>query len=740
MPISENNLEPLLKENFGFSSFRPGQEQIIRKILNGQNVLSVMPTGAGKSLCYQFPASISDFKTIIVCPLVALIDDQHSSLKLLGIPANKLHSHLAREVAVQHWLEFKDGNSGILFLSPERLLQQRMLDALSNLNIGLFVIDEAHCISKWGSDFRPQYAELSRLKDVFLTATIAAFTATADSATQKDIVAKLTHNDCDVTVTGFDRPNLSLAVMQKANVKLQITEFLKNRDKDSGIIYCLSRKETEELADYLRQRGFNAHCYHAGKTTEERQEAQNRFMSDESVIMVATIAFGMGIDKPDIRFVIHASLPSSVEAFYQEIGRAGRDGNASDTVLFYNLQDIIKRRQMIEGGSADDDHKLLEAKRLDSLVGYCETSECRRLALLSYFDDAAVECGNCDNCINPPQTEDYTEIAVVILQAIRDTGQYFGSAHIIDVVRGARTSKILERDHDQISSYSKAKNFRKPELQNLVTQLSAQGFIKVNLEKHAALNILDKGYALLNGETGFSAKRPKVAKSEKNRPAKSSNASQAKSTRDYDQNLFTELKKLRLALAKDLAVPAFVIFPDRTLIEIAKHQPKTAEEFLSINGVGQKKLDDFYEPFSKLLAEFSSGELEKSYDKPDENEANTSAVAVSPIGDYFKIETLETFTPLNKRSSTSIQDDLEKLAIKRNENIQDGNLINHGMPFSEEELAVLCELFENGWTITHLSDFFQRTPASLITRLVAAEKTVNHADIEEFLPSMLSQD
>lgn len=387
MTVDKEKLVHLLNVNFGYPTFRDGQFEVIQQILNQQNTLSVMPTGAGKSLCYQVPAIYSDYKTIVVSPLVALIDDQVAALRSLGISVSKSHSNQERDERVKDWKSFQSGESKILYLSPEGLMSERMLQALKHSNIGLFAIDEAHCIVKWGADFRPEYGKLSSLKSIFPNAVIAAFTATADRATRKEIEQRLTDGDCKTFVKGFDRPNLSLNVAPKQDFKNNLLRFLSTRHDQCGIVYCLSRKETDELSDFLNNNGYNAVPFHAGHSPEKKRLAQDKFMTDDAIIMVATIAFGMGIDKPDIRFVVHANIPESVEAFYQEIGRAGRDGNAAETLLFYGLQDVIRRRSMISSSDGDEKFKLLKSKRLDALVQYCEAATCRKIALLSYFDE-----------------------------------------------------------------------------------------------------------------------------------------------------------------------------------------------------------------------------------------------------------------------------------------------------------------------------------------------------------------
>jgi ATP-dependent DNA helicase RecQ len=598
---NEDNGHNVLNEIFGYSSFRPGQLEIIEAILTKRNVMVVMPTGAGKSLCYQVPAIYSKQKTIIISPLVALIDDQVTALSQLGVKVSKLHSGMSRDENVDQWRRFASGASNILYMSPERLMQPRMIDALQRQSIGIFVVDEAHCISKWGADFRTDYQELAQLKRLFPDAVIAAFTATADKATRADIVDKLTGGNCEVFVKSFDRPNLSLQVMPKQDFKAKLLHFLLERKGQSGIVYCLSRNETDQVYEFLKKNGFNTISYHAGKSAEHRRESQNRFMTEDAIVMVATIAFGMGIDKSDIRYVVHASMPSSVEAFYQEIGRAGRDNAPAETLMFYGLQDIVKRQRMIFDGEGSEQHKLLEYKRLEALIGYCETTSCRRLALLSYFDESVVNCGNCDNCLHPPDMQDVTNLAKLLISAVKETGQYFGVAHIIDVARGADTAKIKARSHNQIGVFGLAADQSKPVLQSIIRELIAVNALKVNLEKYGALEITDKGSRILSGSETFMAKvLSKVITS----TASTENSTVTPAILKNNQTLLVELKKLRLALAKERSVPAFVIFSDKTLIQIANELPTSEEEFLSINGVGKTKLKAFYKPLSDIITLF----------------------------------------------------------------------------------------------------------------------------------------
>ena len=590
-------MERWLKKYFGFSDFRPGQKEIVQALLANKNLLSVMPTGAGKSICYQLPAMLSDYKTIIVSPLVSLMDDQVASLKSNKLPAEKIHSNCTFEENGAAWRSFSQGEAKILYVSPERLMTDRMVASLNGLGIGMFVIDEAHCISKWGAGFRPDYNDLSRLQYLFPGAVIAAFTATADEATRNDIVEKLTSGNASIFVRGFDRPNLSLTVHQKTNWKQRLLEFLTLKRQQSGIIYCLSRKNTETVAAYLSENGFNALPYHAGQDATVRRNSQARFMTEEGLIMVATIAFGMGIDKPDIRFVVHANLPSSMEAFYQEIGRAGRDGASAETIIFYGLDDLIKRRRMINQGEGDDQYKLREQKRLDTLVAYCEAATCRRKALLVYFDDVYVECGNCDNCLNPPTLIDGTELAQMALSVISTTGEYFGTVHIVNVVRGTLTEKVLQRRHNELSNFGVGKERPKEFWQALIRQLLAAGHISVDIQRYGALRISDTGRKILSGDTVFNYKN---INSKSLLPSGKSQKSLPKII-GVNEELLAKLKVKRLDIAREKRVPAFVIFSDRSLTEMAAKRPQSESQFLDINGVGPQKLKEYGKTFLSLI-------------------------------------------------------------------------------------------------------------------------------------------
>lgn len=595
MPQTASNI---LRDVFGYDKFRADQEVVISLLSRGENALVVMPTGAGKSLCYQVPALLLDRPTIVVSPLIALMDNQVDTLRLNGIEAGAIHSGLTREEQVANWRAFTSGRSRLLYLSPERLMTERMLTAMEKIEPALIVVDEAHCISKWGVSFRPEYEQLSVLCERFPHAAIGAFTATADEATRRDIAQKLFRGRGRMLVQGFDRPNLKLAVAPKRNWKDQLLSFLDDKDGLSGIVYCLSRKFTEEVAEFLEQEGSKAIAYHAGQDTDVRRANQDRFMSEDAVIMVATIAFGMGIDKPDIRYVCHLNLPGNMESYYQEIGRAGRDGQPSETLLLYDFADMRQRRRFIEQDGEDDAHKIREHKRLDALLAYCEASGCRRVALLSYFNEQANPCGNCDNCINPPELIDGTSDARLLFDAVEQTGQIFGGAHVIDVLRGADTKKVSERSHQRLNCFGRGDGHPKEYWQAFIRQAVAGNYLTINIQKYGALQVSRKAQDVLSGNGKFELRKIEIQKLGR---APKKTRSDRLQVADADKELLAALKTLRLELAHERKVPAFVIFPDATLNDIARERPSTLDQMLAIGGIGPRKLEQFGEAFLEVI-------------------------------------------------------------------------------------------------------------------------------------------
>ena len=588
----------ILRDVFGFPGFRPGQEEIVRLILDARPTLCVMPTGAGKSLCYQVPALLLDGPSIVVSPLTALMDDQVAGLRANGVDAVAIHSGRSRDDNVADWRRFETGEAKVLYLSPERLMTGRMIAALRRLEPALFVVDEAHCISKWGAAFRPEYEQLSALREQFPGARLAAFTATADAATREDIARKLFGGEGEIVVHGFDRPNLSLAVTLRQKGRQQMLDFLAERPGHSGIVYCLSRKSTEAVAQDLVAAGYRALPYHAGLSPEIRREHQEIFMAETGVVMVATIAFGMGIDKPDIRFVLHLDLPGSMEAYYQEIGRAGRDGAPADAQLLFGLSDARMRRQFVDQDGGDADHRRREHKRLDALLAYCEATRCRRVSLLAYFGEAdAQPCGNCDNCLNPPKLVEATRQAQMLFSAIARTGERFGAAHVIDVVRGADTEKIRERGHDRLPTHGVGADMPKSYWQGLVRQCLASGFLELDIEGFGGLRLTATGRQVLQGLARVEIREITLSK----KAVRAQRVAQAVETGDVDGDMLARLKQLRKRLAADKRVPAYVVFSDATLIEMSVAKPQDLDALGEVKGVGPKKLEDYGEAFLREL-------------------------------------------------------------------------------------------------------------------------------------------
>jgi ATP-dependent DNA helicase RecQ len=593
----------LLKSKFGYDSFRPGQEDVISSLLGGRNVLAVMPTGSGKSMCFQIPALIRDGLTVVVSPLVALMEDQVAALRLAGIEAGTINSSRQREDNVQTWRDVAAGVVRLLYIAPERLMTERMLGALRKLPVSMIAVDEAHCISRWGPSFRPDYENLGSLRDHFPEIPMAALTATADEATRNDIHDKLFGGNGNVYVTGFDRPNIRLAVTPRSAWKKQLLSFVEARAEQSGIVYCLSRKKTEETAKLLCDNGYNALPYHAGMDAGTRRANQDTFMTDSNVIMVATIAFGMGIDKPDVRYVFHTNLPASMEAYYQEIGRAGRDGLAAEAFMLYGLDDLRLRRMFIEQENGSPDHKRREHKRLDTLVAFCETPECRRQSLLVYFGENPEPCGNCDVCIDPPELVEGTELAHLASEAVNATGQVFGAAHIIDVLRGGDTEKIRKFNHQDVSAYGQGKVWSLDDWRSLLRQLVAAGFLALDVAGHGGLSLTPKGWNLVQGSEDFFYRKDSVGNEARGRKAKVKTPRADIDLPDEDVELFEALKRCRRRLAAEQKVPAYVIFPDKSLVDMAAKKPTSMSEFAAIHGVGDAKLKKFSSAF---IAEISN--------------------------------------------------------------------------------------------------------------------------------------
>ena len=592
----------VLRATFGYESFRPGQEAIVDSLLADCNVLAVMPTGSGKSLCYQVPALVKGGLAIVVSPLVALMQDQVAALKLAGVAAETINSSAGRGDNIAIWRRVAEGSVRILYLAPERLMTERMIAALQKLDVTLIAVDEAHCISQWGASFRPEYNALQGLRTAFPGVPIGAFTATADEATRRDIVNKLFGGKADLFVAGFDRPNISLAVAAKANTRKQLLEFLEDHSGASGIVYALSRRSVEKIAAFLVGKSYRAVPYHAGLSAEQRAESQNIFMTEKGVIVCATIAFGMGIDKSDVRFVFHADLPGTLDAYYQEIGRAGRDGEPAVAHMVFGLQDIAMRRHFINEEDGGEERRRREHRRLDALVAYCEAPSCRRQSLLAYFGETSSGCGNCDVCLTPAETVDGTEEARKIFETMRLTGERFGAAHIVDLLTGKANDRAIALKHTDLPVFAVGKDRNRTEWQSLVRQLVGGGFLTLDVAGHGGLAIGDKGRALLRGEEEFRYRRDMIREGRKSRQRLAA----PPSGNPRQEALLDRLKALRLKLARQRQVPAYVIFPDRSLIDMAARAPLTHGQFGEVHGVGAAKLEQFGDIFLKEIHAFNA--------------------------------------------------------------------------------------------------------------------------------------
>jgi len=577
-----------LQRVFGYSAFRGRQQAIVEHLAAGHDALVLMPTGAGKSLCYQVPALLREGTGIVVSPLIALMQDQVDALRQLGVRAAFLNSSLAADEATRVEQALLRGELDLLYVAPERLLTPRFLSLLDRSRIALFAIDEAHCVSAWGHDFRREYLELALLHERWPEVPRIALTATADPPTQREIAERLNLVDAERFVSSFDRPNIRYAVVQKDNARQQLRDFLRKHRNEAGIVYCLSRKRVEQFAEYLAEQGFNALPYHAGLDAEVRAHNQRRFLREDGIVMVATIAFGMGIDKPDVRFVAHVDLPKSMEGYYQETGRAGRDGEAAEAWLCYGLGDVVLLKQMIEQSEAGEERKRLERRKLDQLLGYCESTQCRRQVLLAGFGETYPhDCGNCDNCLSPAQTWDATEAAQKALSCVYRSGQRFGVNHVIDVLRGSESERIRQCGHDRLTTYGIGKDLDATTWRSVFRQLVACGLLEVEAD-YGSLRLTEGSRAVLRGERRLQLRKEQRERRERDRGARSGVAVEA-----ADLPRFQLLRDLRAQLAREQNVPAYVIFHDSTLRNIAELQPATLDELARVGGIGGAKLERY---------------------------------------------------------------------------------------------------------------------------------------------------
>ena len=611
--MSERALQ-ILQSTFGYDEFRFHQKNIIEQVIAGKDAVVLMPTGGGKSLCYQIPAMARKGVGIIVSPLIALMQDQVDALQQLGVKSAFLNSSLDQFESNEVETRLLNGEVDMLYVAPERLMTERFLNLLERAPIALFAVDEAHCVSQWGHDFRPEYIKLSVLHERFPTIPRIALTATADEATRQEIINRLALHDAECFVSGFDRPNICYRVAENtgASARDSLYRFIQNEHEgEAGIVYCLSRKKVEQTAEFLTDKGLDALPYHAGLSQQVRQKNQQRFLSEEGVIIVATIAFGMGIDKPDVRFVAHLNLPKSVEAYYQETGRAGRDGQPSDAWMMYGLQDVIMLKQMMETSDADEAHKRVERHKLDSMLGFAEINTCRRQSLLKYFgDDLKEPCGNCDTCLTPVETWDATVAAQKALSCVHRTGQRFGVTYLTDVLLGKENERIINNGHNHLSVFGIGEELNVKQWRNLFRQLIARNLLNVDIQGHGSLLLTENCRAVLKGQESLHLRKQILQSKTKKRKPQNKQIS--------NNDLWEQLRATRKRLSEELGVPPFVIFHDATLIDMMDRMPQNHDQFAKISGVGASKLENYADEFLAVLRDFESSETSVKTDTIDE--------------------------------------------------------------------------------------------------------------------------
>ncbi len=600
--LEPKNPTPLdsLRNIFGYSKFRQHQKEIIDGMIRGEDAFVLMPTGGGKSLCFQIPALHLPGVALVVSPLISLMKDQVDALQANGVRADYYNSSLKADEAREVLRRFHQGELDLLYVAPERLMSNEFLERISEIPISLFAIDEAHCVSQWGHDFRPEYIKLGQLRERFPKIPLIALTATAENQTKADILERLNLQQARTYIAGFDRPNIRYTVIDKQKPKEQLRAFLKGRHQESGIIYCLSRKRVEQVAEQLVAAGISAAAYHAGLPAETRKQVQNDFLQDNLQVVVATVAFGMGIDKPNVRFVVHYDLPKNIESYYQETGRAGRDSLPADAILLFGYGDIAVARGLIQL-SRNNEQKRIEVHKLNAMVAFAEARSCRRQVLLGYFGELLPEpCGNCDICLDPPELHDVTDEARKALSCVYRVGQRFGIGYVIDVLRGSKNERILKLQHDQLSTYGIGSNQPKDFWASLFHHLIQHGYLFQDVADYSVLKLTDASRPLLRGEEQLTMAKPRarqVSPKKKKGPRNIANL-------EYNEELFEKLRILRKSLADEAGVPPFVVFGDKTLIEMASYLPRDEASLLDISGVGAKKLESYGPDFLEIISDF----------------------------------------------------------------------------------------------------------------------------------------
>jgi len=606
MSTPQHTPQHYLEHVFGYREFRGPQQAIIETLMAGDDALVIMPTGGGKSLCYQIPALARHGCGVVISPLIALMQDQVDALRELGVRAGFLNSTVSPAEAADTEQALLNNQLDLLYIAPERLVQGRCQALLKRAPLALFAIDEAHCVSQWGHDFRSDYLQLGLLEQLFPDVPRVALTATADARTRQDIAERLGLQQARHFISGFDRPNIQYRIQPKDQPRQQLLYFLRSEAaQQSGIVYCLSRNKVEQTAEWLTLQGYRALPYHAGMPAAQRQQHQQRFLREENIIMVATIAFGMGIDKPDVRFVVHLDMPKSVEAYYQETGRAGRDGDPAVALLFYGLEDVVKLGQMVSSSEGNADFKRNERARLDAMLGLCEITSCRRQVLLRYFGEHdSPACGNCDTCLQPLDTWDGTEAAQKLMSCIYRSGQRYGAGHVIEILRGSKNEKVLQAGHDKLSTWGIGNHLSNTEWRSVLRQLVARGFIDVNADAFGALQLNEHSRPVLRGEQQLELRRDK-------RQAGTTQSSRRNTVLaqldEADLPLWHALKACRKRLADEHQVPPYVVFHDSTLHEMVQQRPQTRDALLNISGVGDSKADRYGEAFLEVLRDVEYG-------------------------------------------------------------------------------------------------------------------------------------